>query len=387
MLKRYWRKNKALLLALGGVLALCLIYCAGLPLVGMLASKAPPEQAQSQLLSDIWSQMLECIVGLWLFMFGGAIGSFLNVVVWRIPLGMSIAAGGSRCPFCRTEILLADNIPIFGWIKLRGRCRSCRLPISPRYPLVELALATAFLLVAISELFFACSAMPALDPPAIPGFSQILLWRRWDLGGVFFYHTTLVTLLVGAALFSLDGNRTPVSYNVFALLVATLVLIWPVLHPIAPADVPLQGLPPWMIAGLSLLTGAAVGLAGGLILAVTQRFVSGATGAGNIVFMFVWTGAFLGWKLVLLAGPMAILLASLALLNTRQRWSWRVTLPFCTCIVVLALLMHLDQALGYPVANVSPWIFAVVCGVFWPCTAALLAMVTRYCQSLTLAAP
>ena len=72
------------------------------------------------------------IVLAWVFMFGASIGSFLNVVVYRMPLGRSLYRRGSYCPYCHQPILLRDNIPVFGWINLHGRCRQCRLPISVR---------------------------------------------------------------------------------------------------------------------------------------------------------------------------------------------------------------------------------------------------------------
>jgi leader peptidase (prepilin peptidase)/N-methyltransferase len=70
---------------------------------------------------------------------GLVIGSFLNVVVWRLPRGESIVHPGSHCPHCDAPIGPADNIPVVSWLLLRGRCRRCRAPISVRYPLVELA--------------------------------------------------------------------------------------------------------------------------------------------------------------------------------------------------------------------------------------------------------
>jgi leader peptidase (prepilin peptidase)/N-methyltransferase len=71
-------------------------------------------------------------------LFGLAIGSFLNVVIYRVPLHESIVRPRSQCPSCATPILERDNIPVLSWLILRGKCRSCRAPISPRYPLVEL---------------------------------------------------------------------------------------------------------------------------------------------------------------------------------------------------------------------------------------------------------
>ena len=72
------------------------------------------------------------------FVFGALVGSFLNVVIARVPKGLSIVSPGSRCPRCAKPIAWFDNIPIISWIALRARCRGCGLPISARYPVVEL---------------------------------------------------------------------------------------------------------------------------------------------------------------------------------------------------------------------------------------------------------
>jgi leader peptidase (prepilin peptidase) / N-methyltransferase len=69
--------------------------------------------------------------------FGAIIGSFLNVVVYRLPRGESLSTPGSHCPSCDAPVKPYDNVPVLGWLWLRGRCRNCRQPISVRYPLVE----------------------------------------------------------------------------------------------------------------------------------------------------------------------------------------------------------------------------------------------------------
>ncbi|MEM9978912.1 MAG: prepilin peptidase [Cyanobacteria bacterium P01_D01_bin.2] len=76
----------------------------------------------------------------WAFVFvlGASIGSFLNVVIYRLPAGVSLLSPPSRCPRCRTRLRSYDNVPILGWLWLRGRCRYCQAAISVRYPLVEL---------------------------------------------------------------------------------------------------------------------------------------------------------------------------------------------------------------------------------------------------------
>ena len=84
------------------------------------------------------------ILSIVFFLFGIVIGSFLNVCISRIPAGISIVSPGSRCPRCLTPIKPYDNVPIFGWLWLGGKCRSCKLPISPMYPLIELTTGLLF---------------------------------------------------------------------------------------------------------------------------------------------------------------------------------------------------------------------------------------------------
>jgi len=82
-------------------------------------------------------------------LFGAILGSFLNVVIHRLPRGESLAKPASRCPECETPIKPYDNIPIVSWLVLRGRCRNCGARISPRYPLVEALTAVLFAAVVL----------------------------------------------------------------------------------------------------------------------------------------------------------------------------------------------------------------------------------------------
>jgi leader peptidase (prepilin peptidase) / N-methyltransferase len=90
---------------------------------------------------------------------GLAVGSFLNVVIYRVPRKESIVTPRSACPDCGTPISNRDNVPVVSWLMLRGRCRSCGLRISPRYPLVEAA--TAALFVGVALRIGAHAALPA----------------------------------------------------------------------------------------------------------------------------------------------------------------------------------------------------------------------------------
>lgn len=89
-------------------------------------------------------------VALFILFAGLAIGSFLNVCIYRIPLGRSIIWPASACPGCGRPIAWYENIPVLSWLALRGRCRGCRVPISVQYPLVEMLTGLLFLLAYLS---------------------------------------------------------------------------------------------------------------------------------------------------------------------------------------------------------------------------------------------
>ena len=89
---------------------------------------------------------LAILVG-WIAILGAAFGSFFNVVIWRVPEGMSLISPPSHCPKCGARVRPFDNVPILAWLWLRGRCRDCKAPISVRYPFVE------FLCCAVAALF------------------------------------------------------------------------------------------------------------------------------------------------------------------------------------------------------------------------------------------
>ncbi|MDQ3719631.1 MAG: prepilin peptidase, partial [Actinomycetota bacterium] len=82
---------------------------------------------------------------------GALVGSFLNVVSYRVPRGESVVSPRSRCPGCETPISSRDNVPVVSWLALRGRCRTCGQRISPRYPLTEALTAAAFAAVVLAR--------------------------------------------------------------------------------------------------------------------------------------------------------------------------------------------------------------------------------------------
>lgn len=88
---------------------------------------------------DVDGAALQAVFGVWVVAVGATIGSFLNVVIARVPAGESVVWPGSRCPGCRGPIAWYDNVPVVSWLVLRGRCRRCGIRIPVRYLLVELA--------------------------------------------------------------------------------------------------------------------------------------------------------------------------------------------------------------------------------------------------------
>jgi leader peptidase (prepilin peptidase)/N-methyltransferase len=193
---------------------------------------------------------------------GLLIGSFLNVVAIRLPRKLSLVAPGSHCPSCGTAIKPYDNVPVLGWLLLKGRCRSCRAPISVRYPLVEAlcaVLAVAVVLVKHSGVDVALGL-------------------------------TLVAVLVPIALIDLDHQIIPNKITLPAALAA--VAIGAVLHP--------SGLPQQLIAGAG---------AGGFLFAFVLLYPRGM-GMGDAKLAGV-LGLYLG-KVVAVALFCGVLVGSLA---------------------------------------------------------------------------
>jgi leader peptidase (prepilin peptidase)/N-methyltransferase len=133
------------------------------------------------------------------FVFGAVVGSFLNVVVARVPAGESVVRPRSRCPRCRTPIAWFDNVPVLSWILLGGRCRTCRTRISFRYPMVEI-LAGVLAIVAVLR--------HGLGLPALAefGFAAALLALTFiDLDTWLLPHVITVPLLVAGVGLSFLG--------------------------------------------------------------------------------------------------------------------------------------------------------------------------------------
>ncbi|MGD1899561.1 MAG: prepilin peptidase [Phormidesmis sp.] len=133
-----------------------------------------------------------------IFILGAAVGSFLNVVIYRLPAGLSLLHPPSRCPKCEKRVKPYDNVPVFGWLWLRGKCRNCKLPIAIRYPMVEFT--TACLFVSVFATFGTTWATPG--------------------------HWIFVCWLLSLALIDLDTMTLPNSLTASGLVLGWLFQSW-----------------------------------------------------------------------------------------------------------------------------------------------------------------
>ena len=241
---------------------------------------------------------------------GAAIGSFLNVVIHRVPREQSIVFPNSACPSCRTSLRIYDNIPILSFLILRGRCRNCQKPISIRYPIVEALTAILFVVVTIQN-----------------GNSLALLF---DLAFV----AALIALIFIDAEHMILPNVITYPGMVFALIAR--VVIPYIAGPAQLDDLPglmqwLPNLPVWSVSLIGAALGALIGGGSLWLMGFLWEKLRGveAMGLGDVKMMFM-VGAFLGWRLAILTifvGVFSGSLAGIAVMLRRGR-NLQMMLPF-----------------------------------------------------------
>ena len=159
--KRRRRANWPYRFALLGLVTALLAYVGIQTVIGQLTyARIHGEGTDAQL--AFVASLLNATIGMWFVAVGASVGSFLNVVAYRLPLGRHVG-GHSACPFCQTQIRSSDNIPVLAWIKLRGRCRACRLPISIQYPVVEFFVGVVFFIVFLTEFRLGGGNLPGVS--------------------------------------------------------------------------------------------------------------------------------------------------------------------------------------------------------------------------------
>lgn len=204
------------------------------------------------------------MLALWLLVFitGLAVGSFLNVCIYRLPLGLSLVTPPSHCPKCNHRLGAGELVPVLSYLMLRGKCRCCGARISPRYPVVELATGLAFVLLVM-----------------------VFGWQIKTLGYLILFCGLLTASLI-------DWDHQIIPDQISLLLVG--------------AGLILQAL---QSTG-ALINGIIGGLLGGGLLLVLAVLSKGGMGGGDIKLV-TGIGVFLGWQLLLVSLFLAFIIGSL----------------------------------------------------------------------------
>ncbi|MGL6227369.1 MAG: prepilin peptidase [Thermoguttaceae bacterium] len=155
----------------------------------------------------------------WITLCGLAIGSFLNVVIYRLPQRQSLSFPPSHCPNCQHPIRWFDNMPVLSWFILRGKCRDCQEPISRRYPIIEAICGFVFFLFGFHALF--CAAEPLEQAMILTAQNLILFCTLFAAGMIEFDRKTVPTvlflpaLLIGFPLFFVTSSLINLSLSMF----------------------------------------------------------------------------------------------------------------------------------------------------------------------------
>jgi leader peptidase (prepilin peptidase)/N-methyltransferase len=229
---------------------------------------------------------------------GACVGSFLNVCIYRLPRGQSLATPPSRCPRCQRPLRWYHNLPILSWSALRGRCAYCRAPISIQYPVIELATALLWVLI---------------------------VWMT-PVGWLLASRLVLATALIVLFMIDLEHQLLPNAITLPGILVG---LAFSFVAPPGPVD---------SLLGIILGGGVLYGIAAAYYLLRKEE----GMGMGDVK-MLAMVGAFLGWQAVLLT----LVLSSFAgavmgmAMMALQKGNLRYALPFGTFLAVGALIAML----------------------------------------------
>lgn len=212
------------------------------------------------------------------FIFGSCLGSFLNVCIWRIPLGESVVIVPSHCPKCNHKIRWFDNVPVIGYLALGGKCRDCKAPISPRYIIMELLVGALF---------------------------TIQAWMIWMSGSALYWVFAVIIMLsvaVPCAFIDVEYRKLPDKLTYFGMI-AGVLFGW--IFPHHPCKTHPEGLL-WSLGGL--LAGL-IGL--GLFAWITGKLLKKRTlGMGDVKYAG-FMGALYGWPGLLVTLCAASVLATL----------------------------------------------------------------------------
>ncbi len=238
---------------------------------------------------------------IFIFIFGAVIGSFLNVCIYRIPRNESIGFSRSRCVHCKKTIAWYDNIPFLSYLLLRGKCRSCKQKISPRYFIVELISALAFL----------------------------TLFLNFGFSGKFYIYSLLTAVLIAITFIDFEFQIIPDRFSIgglfFGIFISALV---PSLHHTIT----------WKASVITSLLGV---FTGGALMYLTGflgslAFKKESMGGGDVKLMAM-LGAFLGWKMAILIFFLAPFFGSPAGIYLKFRKKQDI-IPYGPCIAMASFV-------------------------------------------------
>lgn len=231
----------------------------------------------------------------WFFFFGGSLGSFLNVVAWRLPQGRTLL-GSSYCPGCNSKLKMRDNFPLLGWLWLKGKCRTCDMKIEGRYIIIELLAAITIGLLATIELFAAGINLQSLPRQQTFSVEQFVMSPDHRLVGYFILHSSLIALLMTAALIKMQQQVIPKSVFAFGLsLYVAIAILWPHALPftethqeITTVDQPFASVTP-------MCWGLLISLCGGLVF--TRLLMAKPVKENlDLILLLMLIGTILGWQ-------------------------------------------------------------------------------------------
>jgi prepilin signal peptidase PulO-like enzyme (type II secretory pathway) len=278
---------------------------------------------------------MQCLIAVWIFILGSCFGSFLNVVIYRLPAGMSLGKPKSRCPQCETPLAAKDNIPVFGWLLLKGKCRYCRLPIPVRYPLIETTCGLIFLVLLFCELLTGAANLPLRHPDHFhvhPGF-WLVWFAKWDLSGLYLYHCLLLIVVLATCMIGYDQHAPQRKLSWFGIGAAlTFGTVWPEIRPVPACPYPESisqiatgfhwvdplinpGAEYWTAIRLVGFIDGVVGVIAGVFIGALLMWQSTAlkpvaglrTQQDAVRASFVLVGAFLGWQACGMIGLLMLL--------------------------------------------------------------------------------
>jgi leader peptidase (prepilin peptidase)/N-methyltransferase len=239
---------------------------------------------------------MDSIYFIYSFILGALVGSFLNVVIYRLPdASQSVIFPASHCPHCGTKLRWFENIPIFSWLALRGKCRTCKVPISLQYPLVELSMALL----------------------------SAALYRHFGCSFAFGYYFLFVAALVVVIFIDLRLQIIPDRISLPGIVIG-FAGSW--LHPWVT----------WQESALGLLLG------GGILYSVALAYVllTGREGmGGGDIKLLAMLGAFLGWQslvyIIFASSLTGSIVGGLAMLTQKKGGQTRI--PFGPFLALSAL--------------------------------------------------